>query len=479
MKVFAGFTEHVDVQVGRIVDEIDQLGYGENTLILYVWGDNGASAEGQNGTISELLAQNGIPTTTKQQIEALDALGGLDVLGSPKTDNMYHAGWAWAGSSPYQGTKLLASYFGGTRNPLAVRWPAKIKPDATPRAQFLHVNDVVPTIYQIVGITPPRVVNGFPQDSFDGISFASTFNDARAKEVKQAQYFEIMGSRGVYRDGWMASAFGPRVPWIPGLPKDILEWTPDKDRWELYKIDEDWSQATDLADKAPAKLADMKDLFLIEFTKNNGLPIGGGLWVPVFHPELRTAPPYTSWTFPGAITRIPEFAAPALGNKDNLVTIDAEVPADPSGVIYALGGFSGGLTLYVKDGVLSYEYNLFEITRTHIKADSKLPSGKVRIEVETSYIERKAAGPLKVVLRVNGQDVASGVVPVSAPLGFTSNDCLDFGIDLGSPVGIEYYDQAPFKFKGKIEGARVDYLGSAAQIQQEKMRTNGPLPPLD
>jgi arylsulfatase len=458
MEVFAGFTEHVDAQVGRMIDEIDRLGYGENTLILYIWGDNGASAEGQNGTISELLAQNGIPSTTQQHIKALDTLGGLDVLGSPKTDNMYHAGWAWAGSTPYQYTKLIASHFGGTRNPMAVRWPAKIKPDAAPRAQFLHVNDVVPTIYDILGITPPRVVNGIPQDPFDGVSFTSTFNEAKAKEVKHTQYFEIMGSRGIYHDGWMASAFGPRTPWIPGLPEGLFEWTPDKDRWELYNLKEDWSQANNLADKMPAKLADMKELFLIEFTKNSGLPIGGGLWVAAFHPELRLAPPYTSWTFPGAITRMPEFAAPALGNTPNVVTVDAEVSANVSGVLYALGGFSGGLTLYVKDGTLSYEYNLFEITRTLIKAKEKLPAGKVKIEVETSYIERKPAGPLKVVLKVNGKEVASGVVPISAPLGFTANDALDFGIDLGSPVGIEYYDQAPFKFNGKIEQARVEYI---------------------
>jgi arylsulfatase len=479
MEVFAGFTEHVDAQVGRIVDAVDQLGYGENTLILYIWGDNGASAEGQNGTISELLAQNAIPTTTKQQIKALDALGGLDVLGSAKTDNMYHAGWAWAGSAPYQYVKLIASHFGGTRNPLAVRWPAKIKPDATPRAQFLHVNDVVPTIYDVLGIAPPRVVNGFPQDPFDGVSFAATFTDAKTKEVKQAQYFEIMGSRSIYRDGWIASAFGPRVPWIPGLPKEILEWTPGKDKWELYNLGEDWSQANDLADQMPAKLADMKDLFLIEFTKNSGLPVGGGLWVPAFHPELRAAPPYTSWIFPGAITRIPEIAAPALGNKENLVSVDVDMPANPSGVIYALGGFSGGLTLYVKDGALSYEYNLFEIKRTRIESRGKLPVGKVKIEVETTYFERKPAGPLKVVLKVNGQEVASGTVPVSAPLVFTANDCLDFGIDLGSPVGIEYYEQAPFKFNGKIEGARVDYLGSPAQLQEEKLQTDGPIPVAD
>jgi arylsulfatase A-like enzyme len=479
MEVFAGFTEHVDAQVGRIVDEIDRLDCGQNTLILYIWGDNGASAEGQNGTISELLAQNAIPTTTKQQIEALNSLGGLDVLGSPKTDNMYHAGWAWAGGAPYQYTKLIASHFGGTRNPLAVRWPAKIKPDATPRAQFLHVNDVVPTIYDILGITPPSVVNGIPQDPFDGVSFTSTFNDARAKAGKKTQYFEIMGSRSIYHDGWIASAFGPRTPWLPGLPAGIKEWTSDKDTWELYNLEEDWSQANDLGAKMPEKLAEMKQMFLTEFTKNKGLPVGGGLWVPAIHPELRLAPPYTSWTFPGTITRMPEFAAPALGNKANVVSVDAEMPANANGVIYALGGFSGGLTCYVRDGILSYEYNLFEIARTRIKAEDRLPTGKVKIEVETSYVEPKPAGPLKVVLKVNGKEVASGVVPVSAPLVFTGNDCLDFGIDLGSPVGLEYYDQAPFKFNGKIEGAHVEYLGTSAQLQEEKLQTDGQIPVTD
>jgi len=479
MEVYAGFTEHVDVQIGRIVDEIDKLGYGKNTLIFYIWGDNGASAEGQNGTISELLAQNGIPSTTQQQIKALDSLGGLDVLGSPKTDNMYHAGWAWAGSSPYKYTKLIASHFGGTRNPLAVRWPADIKPDAVPRSQFLHVIDVVPTIYDILHIKPPKLVNGVPQDPFDGVSFVSTFSDAKAKEVRRTQYFEIMGSRSIYHDGWIASAFGPRSPWLPGLPKGIREWTPDKDKWELYDLNKDWTQASDLAAKMPKKLQDMKDLFLIEITKNKGLPIGGGLWIPALHPELRITPPYTSWTFPGAITRTPEFAAPALGNKDNLVSVEAEVPENANGVIYALGAFSAGLTLYVKDGVLSYEYNLFEIQRTHIKAKSKLTAGKHKIDVETTYVQRKPAGPLKVVIKVDGQEVASGTVPISAPLGFTANDALDFGIDLGSPVGIEYYDQAPFKFNGKIIEAHVKYLGTPAQIEKEKIETDNPIPVAD
>ena len=293
MELFAGMTEHVDAQVGRIVDEVDRLGYGDNTIIFYVWGDNGSSAEGQAGTISELLAQNGIPTTVDQHIKALNELGGLDVLGSPKTENMYNAGWAWAGSTPYKSTKLIAAHFGGTRNPLAIRWPARIKPNATPHSQFLHVNDVVPTIYDIVGITPPHVVNGFTQTPFDGVSFAGTFNDAKAKEVKHTQYFEIMGSRGIYHDGWFAGAVGPRLPWVPGLPKGFLDdkrqlaWSPDNDKWELYNLDEDWTQANDLADKMPDKLAQMKEIFTMEFARNNGFPVGGALFIPVVRPDLR------------------------------------------------------------------------------------------------------------------------------------------------------------------------------------------------
>lgn len=458
MEVFAGFAEHVDAQVGRVIDEIDRLGYGENTLIFYIWGDNGSSSEGQSGTISEILAQNGIDTDIKQHIQAVEELGGLDVLGSPLTDNMYHAGWGWAGSTPFKGTKLLASHFGGTRNPMAVRWPAKIKPDTTPRAQFHHVNDIVPTIYEILDITPPREVNGVPQDPIDGTSMLYTFHDAKVKGRLHTQYFEIMGSRAIYHDGWMASALGPRLPWVPGIDPSILEWTPDKDTWELYNLQEDWSQAHDLAGKMPEKLAQLKELFLIEAARNKALPIGGGLYVPLLHPELRLAPPYTEWNLSGELVRMPEFAAPALGNKANLVTIDADIPADANGVLYKLGANSGGLTCFVENGILCYEYNLFIIQRTKIRAKQKLPVGKVRIEIETTYIELKRGGPLKVTMKVNGKLFAEGTVPLSAPLTFTANDCLDVGIALGSPVSLDYYKKAPFKFNGTIEKMHVKYL---------------------
>ncbi len=460
MEVAAGFAEHVDVQVGRIIDEIERLGYGDNTLIFYIWGDNGSSSEGQNGTISEMLAQNQIPTTVKQHLDTLETLGGLDVLGSPLTDNLYHAGWAWAGSTPYKGTKLLASHLGGTRNPMAVRWPAKIKPDGTPRSQFQHCNDLVPTIYEILGINPPREVNGVQQDPIDGVSFAHTFDDPQAQGRLLTQYFEIMGSRAIYHDGWMASALGPRIPWIPGKPAGLETWTPDKDTWELYNLDEDWTQANDLATQMPEKLAQMKELFIVEAARNKVLPIGGGLWTAAFHPELRVAPPYTEWTFFGDTVRMPEVCAPALGNKPNIVTIDAEITENANGVLYKLGANSGGLTCFVDDGILCYEYNLFIIQRTKIRAVDKLPVGKVKIEVETAYAVPRPGGPLDITLKVNGAVVAQGQVPISAPLLFTANDCLDIGIALGSPVSLDYHKKIPFKFNGKIEQVHVKYVTS-------------------
>ena len=339
MEIFAGFTEHADYNAGRLLDELEQQGKLDNTLIFYVMGDNGSSAEGQNGTISELLAQNGIPTTIDQHIKALDELGGLDVLGSPKTDNMFNAGWAWAGSAPYKSTKLVAAHFGGTRQNMAVSWPAKIKADATPRTQFHHVIDVVPTIYEVAEITPPRVVNGIEQTPLDGISMEYTFADAKAKGRRTTQFFDIMGSRGMYKDGWFACTFGPRTPWIPGTPPGILTWNPENDVWELYNLDEDWSQANDLAAKMPEKLAEMKSLFLVESTKNLNLPIGGGLWTPVLHPEDAPATPYSSWTFRGAITGMPEFTAPKLGKFNNTVSMEVDVPANANGVLYSLGAF--------------------------------------------------------------------------------------------------------------------------------------------
>ncbi|MGP0067378.1 MAG: arylsulfatase [Isosphaeraceae bacterium] len=279
MEVFAGFVEHTDAQVGKLVDGLEQLGVRENTIVFYIWGDNGSSAEGQKGSVSELLAQNNVANTIGQQIEAMNAIGGLPVLGGPKVDNMYHAGWAWAGSTPFRSTKLVAAHFGGTRNPMVICWPKGIKPDRTPRSQFHHVNDIMPTLYEVIGIKHPEEVNGFKQDPMDGVSMAYTFADAQAPARKKTQYFENNASRGIYHDGWFACAFGPFVPWdTPSTAARLKGWDANKDVWELYDLSKDFSQADDLATSEPDRLARMKELFLTEAKANKVLPIGGGLW---------------------------------------------------------------------------------------------------------------------------------------------------------------------------------------------------------
>lgn len=458
MEIFAGFTEHADYNAGRLLDEIERQGELDNTLIFYIWGDNGSSSEGLYGTISEQLAQNGIPTKISQHLAALEELGGLDALGGPKTDNMYHAGWAWAGSTPYQGTKLQGAYFGGTRQPMAVSWPTNIKHDAVPRPQFHHVNDIVPTVYDILNIREPLLVNGVAQDKFDGVSMAYTFANAKATGKKTTQFFDIMASRGIYQDGWFACARGPREPWVGGIPPGIKEWSPLTDQWELYHIDEDWSQARDLAQQKPAKLEEMKALFLTESAENKNLPIGGGLWsTALFHPEDAPASTLTEWTFDQPIVGMPESAAPKLGKVSSLVTMDIEVPEKANGVLYALAGFSGGVTCYIKNGNLCYEFNLFEIERTKVRVNEPLAPGRHKIEVESRLVD-KIGGPMDVTIRVNDKQVGQGRVPIAMTLHFTSNATFDIGTDKDSPVSLDYYDQAPFTFNGSIGRTRIEYL---------------------
>ena len=454
MEVFAGFTEHVDAQVGKVVDGLDELGISENTIVFYIWGDNGSSAEGQNGSISELLAQNQIPNTVQQQIEALNQIGGLNALGGPKVDNMYHAGWAWAGDTPFHHTKLIASHFGGTRNPMAVSWPKRIKPDKTPRSQFHHVNDIVPTIYEILGIEAPKVVDGFKQDPIDGTSMVYTLADAKVPGRKSTQYFDNNGSRGIYHDGWYACTFGPLTPWLTVSP-GLATWDSNKDVWELYDLTKDFSQADDLATKDPKRLEQMKVLFLKEAKENQVFPIGAGIWLRL-HPEDRIKSPYRSWQFDATTTRMPEFTAPGLGRESNRVVIDAEVGEDASGVLYALGGASGGLTLFMDKGQLVYEYNMMIIERYQARSEGKVTPGKHRIEVLTTLTEPRPLSPAEVVLTVDGQEVARTTVKRTVPAAFSASETFGVGVDLGSPVSLDYFDRRPFRFDGKIESVKVE-----------------------
>ncbi|MDM0028230.1 arylsulfatase [Variovorax saccharolyticus] len=455
MEVYAGFLEHADVQAGKVVDELERLGLRDNTLIFYVLSDNGASAEGAGGTINEILSISGVPVPFAQQMKILDEqYGGLDALGGPLIANMYHAGWAWAGESPFQGTKLVAGYFGGTRVPMAVSWPKGIAADPAVRGQFHHVNDIAPTIYELIGIVPPTSVHGVAQDPIDGLSLAYSFADAAAPTRKAQQYFEIFGSRGIYADGWMASVFGPRLPWLSATAAAYANWNPDEDTWSLYRLGSDYSQASDLAAQHPEKLAELQALFDAEARANNVYPIGAGLG-PLLNPAARIGTAQTEWHFTADVTRLPEFCAPNLRARGNTVTVELTVPAAGEGVLYALGGMAGGLTLYMDAGHLYFEYNCLTVMRTRLCSAEPIGPGARRIELQTVMAGPAPGAPASFVMRVDGVQVARGSTPFTAPLCFTASETFDVGIDLGSPVSLAYAERAPFRFNGRIADVHV------------------------
>ncbi|NEO89575.1 MAG: arylsulfatase [Moorea sp. SIO3G5] len=470
MELYAAFVEDVDTQAGKIVDELEAEGIRDNTLIFYVWGDNGASADGRDGSISELLAQNQIPNTVEEQLQALSEQfgteedpSGMSALGTAKTDNMYNAAWAWAGDAPFRYTKMIASHFGGTRNPLVISGYAgskygTITPDSTPRAQFHHVNDIAPTIYDILDITPPEEFYGVVQDPIDGVSMAYTFNDPDAPGQKTIQYFENNGSRGIYFDGWYACTFGPLIPWITSSGTDLANWDSREDVWELYNLTTDFTQQNDLADQKPEILEMMKQLFLQEAEENKVFPIGGGLWTSI-HPEDRLENPYTSWTFDTSTTRMPEFTAPGLGRESNTVTIDVDLKDNDSGVLYALGGSSGGLTLFMKDGKIEYEYNMMLLDRYKTEPTA-IAAGSHTIQVETTFMSPDPLGPADVAILVDGTEVARTTVERTVPSAFTASETFDVGTDLGSPVSLDYADNAPFPFTGTIKTVKVGLVNS-------------------
>jgi arylsulfatase A-like enzyme len=454
MEVFAAYVEHADHEIGRVLDAIEANGQKDNTIVIFIWGDNGSSAEGQNGSISELLAQNGVSNTIDQQLEALDKVGGLDALGGPFLENNYHASWAWAGNAPFKYTKLVASHFGGTQNAMVISWPKGIKHDNIPRQQFHHVNDIVPTIYDILNITAPKVVNGFDQMPMDGVSMKYTFANPKAPEVSKVQFFDNNGSRGVYKDGWYACTFGPLYPWIPAQP-GLAQWDSTKDVWELYNIKEDFSQYNNIAAKNPAKLKELQELFSKQAKDNKDYPIGAGIWLRL-HPEDAIASPYTSWVFDENTERMPEFSAPGLGKKSNKVVVDMEVKDNASGVLFAMGGDGGGVSCFMENGKLVFEYNMLIIERYLAESNQKIPAGRHTVELLTSI--PKPGGPGTVTITVNGKPYSVCEIKRAVPAAFTASETFDVGKDLGGSVSMRYHEKAPFRFEGKIYSVKVDLI---------------------
>lgn len=442
MEVFAGFAAHCDHEMGRVVDAVKQLPDADNTIFIYIVGDNGSSAEGGlEGSINENLFFNGFPEKWQDNLKAIDDLGG------PKHFNHFPSAWAHAMSTPFQWTKQIASHFGGTRNPMVVSWPAKIKEQGGLCDQFLHVIDIVPTLYDAIGITPPTTLNGAPQKPIEGISFAHSFSDAESKGRRTTQYFEMGCNRGIYHDGWFASSMS-FVPWQPNREGFDI----DKAKWELYHIDQDYSQAADLSQENPQKLRELQDLWWAEAARHNVLPLD---WrgTERLNAELQGRPSLagtaTTLTFyPGQIG-LPNEASPRVLNKSWTLTAIIDVPDKAEGMIVTHGGLTGGYGLYLQDGKPTFVYNYLDLDRYTVVGKDPLPKGKVKLVADFAYDGGGLGMGGMVTLLANDAKIAERKLPRTIPLQISLGEGLDVGEDVGSAVDFTY--KLPFQFTGKIE----------------------------
>ncbi|MCA9027683.1 MAG: arylsulfatase [Planctomycetaceae bacterium] len=445
MEVFAGFTAHTDHEVGRVVDAIDAMGELDNTLVIYMAGDNGSSAEGGiNGLLNEMTFFNAIPEPLESKLAA------INTLGTEKHYNHFPAAWAWAMDTPFQWTKQIASHFGGTRNGLAISWPKGIKARGEVRHQFHHVIDIAPTILELVGVEMPAQFNGVAQKPVEGVSLAYTFEDAKAKDRRTTQYFEMLGNQGIYHDGWMASAIRG-VPWLSeNKPGDLLDMP-----WELYHIDEDFSQANDLAEKHPEKVQELVKLFFAEGSKYNVLPLDDRKTARLDvanRPSLTAG--RTSFNYPNLL-RLPEGAAPDLKHKSHTITAAVDIPeGGAEGMLFTQGGRFAGYGLYVLDGKLVYDYNLAGVDQYTITSTGALPTGEVTLKAVYKTDADKPFAGATVTLFANDQQIGEGRVEKSIPNRVTLDETLDIGFDTGTPVGEGY--KMPFHFTGQLKSVTID-----------------------
>jgi arylsulfatase len=449
MEVYAGFAEHTDAQVLRLIEALEELGVFDDTLFFYIAGDNGASAEGGlDGTFNELMALNGIP----QNLE--DLLPRLDDLGGPKAFNHYPVGWAHAMNAPYQWTKQVASHFGGTRNGCAISWPNGIKASGEIRHQFHHVIDVVPTILEASSLPEPYMVNGIAQKPLEGVSMAYTFDDADAEERHVTQYFEMFGNRGIYHEGWTAVT-RHSTPW---LLTEIPSF--DEDKWELYDTNKDWSQAHDLSKEMPEKLRELQDLFLVEAAKYNVFPLDDRR-SERFDPSIAGRPDLpagrTTMTFYPGMSHLTENTVLNVKNRSHTITAEVEIPeGGAKGVIIAQGGRFAGWSLYVKDGAAKYCYNWFDADYFYVGGEEKLPTGVVNIRYHFNFEGDAPGGGGTGTIYVNNAKVAERKISKTVPFIFSADETLDVGGDLALPVTDDYPEGESNKFSGKINWVRID-----------------------
>src|SRR2546429_160064 len=448
METFAGFAEHTDEQVGRLVDALQEIGVLDNTLFIYIVGDNGASAEGgPEGTYNEMMALNGIIGNASQM------MNHIDDWGSPTTFPHYAIGWAHALDTPFQWTKQVASHWGGTRNGMDMHWAERIKANSNISTQFSHVVDIAPTVLEAVGLPFPKMVNGTEQLPFDGPSMVYTFDDPKAKDRHTTQYFEMFGNRAIYHDGWVACT-RHSIPWLmaqnPPLKDDV---------WELYNVAEDFSEANNLATKNPEKLKEMQDLFMKTAEKYHVMPIDDRRSerfdaATAGRPDLMGK--RTSLTvYPGMIGLM-ENAFINTKNRSFTITAGVDLPnGDANGVIICQAGRFGGQSLYMKAGKLHHEYNYFGLEHTNIASSKPIAAGKHVIKYEFVFDGGKPGAGGQSILFVDGQKVAEGKIPKTQPYAYSADEGVDVGMDNETPVSSDYKERDN-KFTGTIRKITVD-----------------------
>ena len=458
MEIYAAFMEHADFHVGRVVDAMADLGVLDDTLIYYIVGDNGASAEGTTtGCFSEWLVGEAPDLNTPELL-----IERMDDLGTPRAYNHYAVGWAHAMDTPYQWTKQVASHWGGTRNGTIVHWPKGIKATGEIRNQFHHVIDVAPTVLDVAGLPHPTLVNGVLQEPLHGVSMRYSFDDAKAAERHETQYFEMFCNRGIYHKGWTAVTRHGNLPWVLTGPQPPLK----DDIWELYDTTKDWSQAHDLAKQMPDKVAELQHLFDLEASKYNVFPLDDRKGERA-NPDLAGRPIVvhgnTQLLFPG-MRRIQENSVITTKNKSHSVTAEIEVPAaGAKGVIVAQGGAMGGWSLYAHEGKLKYLYNLLGVREFAVTAGTPLAAGTQQVRMEFGYDGGGLGKGATIALYADGKKVGEGRVDRTHLFIFALDETTEVGCDLGEPVSQDYPPRGN-EFNGKVNWVQIDIDAAAKDI---------------
>jgi arylsulfatase len=460
MEVYAGFQENADWNVGRLLDAVEEMGELDNTLVIYIFGDNGASMEGTiTGSFNELTMQNGITLTPEQQLSLIDSYGGLEAWGTDAYAPHYAAAWAWAGNTPFQWGKQVASHLGGTRNGMVISWPQRIKDAGGLRSQFTHCIDLGPTILEAAGIPEPELVDGIVQRPMEGTSFLYSFADANAPEQHTLQYFEMYGNRAIYKDGWWAACKLDRIPWdaspqtfatlAPGI------YDPEQDTWELYYLPDDFSQARDLARENPEKLAELKALFWEEAEKYDVLPLLAGF--SVFFGILPPMPTVTKHTFYGDVQNIASGMIPRVYGRSYAIEAELSVPEDAEGVIVAEADEMGGFSLWVDESrLLHHSYSMMGVERYQQVSTEPIPTGDVlvRMQFDADREERSAGGTVS--LYANDRKVGEGRLEKTVFFRFSGYAGMDVGRDNGLVVDRAYAAKAPYAFTGAVKKVVFD-----------------------